>query len=62
MDFNRTWCDVGTDDEPLTDEEREAAEAEAWAAIKDGRLGGVSVEGGAKRRKPAAAAVAGLRS
>jgi hypothetical protein len=35
---------------------------EAWAAIKDGRLGGVSVEGGAKRRKPAAAAVAGLRS
>lgn len=35
---------------------------EAWAAIKDGRLGGVSVEGKAKRRKPSAAAVAGLRN
>jgi hypothetical protein len=34
----------------------------AWGAIKDGRLGGVSVEGKARRRKPSAEAVAGLRN
>jgi hypothetical protein len=35
MDFYRAWCDVGTEDEAITDEEREAAEAEAWAAITE---------------------------
>lgn len=34
---------------------------EAWADIKAGKLGGVSVEGGAKRRKPSPEAVANLR-
>jgi hypothetical protein len=29
MDFYREWCDVGTEDEPLADEERTAAEDEA---------------------------------
>jgi hypothetical protein len=35
---------------------------DAWADIKAGRIGGVSVEGGAKRRKPSPEAVANLRS
>jgi hypothetical protein len=34
---------------------------EAWADIKAGRIGGVSVEGSARRRKPSAEAVASLR-
>jgi hypothetical protein len=28
MDFYRAWCDVGTEDEPLTDEEHEASKEE----------------------------------
>ena len=35
---------------------------EAWAEIKAGKIGGVSVEGGATRRKPSPEAVAALRS
>jgi hypothetical protein len=35
---------------------------EAWDLIKAGKIGGVSVEGKAKRRKPTAAAVANLRN
>jgi len=34
MDFYWAWCDVGTGDEAITDEEREAAEAEARQAIE----------------------------
>jgi Putative phage serine protease XkdF len=33
----------------------------AWEAIKSGKIGGVSVEGGAKRRKPSREALANLR-
>jgi hypothetical protein len=35
---------------------------EAWADIKAGKIGGVSVEGGARRRKPSPEAAAGLRA
>jgi hypothetical protein len=35
---------------------------EAWAEIQAGRISGVSPEGGAKRRKPTADAVANLRN
>jgi hypothetical protein len=35
---------------------------QAWKHIKAGTVGGVSVEGGAKRRRPSPQAVAGLRS
>jgi putative serine protease XkdF len=34
---------------------------EAWADIEAGKIGGVSVQGKARRRKPSAEAVAGLR-
>jgi putative serine protease XkdF len=34
---------------------------EDWELLKDGKIGGVSVEGKARRRKPTAEAVAGLR-
>lgn len=34
---------------------------EAWQAIKEGKIGGISVEGGARRRKPSPAALANLR-
>lgn len=34
---------------------------EAWRLIQQGEIGGVSVEGGAKRRKPSPEAVANLR-
>lgn len=33
----------------------------AWALIKDGKIGGVSMQGSAKRRTPTAAAIAALR-
>jgi Putative phage serine protease XkdF len=35
---------------------------EAWSLIKSGKVGGVSMQGSAKRRKPAPEALAGLRS
>ncbi len=35
---------------------------EAWGEIQAGKIGGVSAEGGAKRRKPTADAVANLRN
>ena len=35
---------------------------EAWADIKEGRIGGVSVEGRARRRQPSQEAIEGLRS
>lgn len=34
---------------------------DAWKDIREGRIGGVSVEGSARRRSPSAAAVANLR-
>jgi hypothetical protein len=34
---------------------------EAWELVKSGKIGGVSVEGAARRRKPSADAVANLR-
>jgi hypothetical protein len=35
---------------------------DTWPLVKEGRIGGVSVEGSARRRKPTAEALAGLRS
>jgi hypothetical protein len=35
---------------------------QAWSLIKSGKVGGVSMQGSAKRRKPAPEALAGLRS
>ena len=33
--WHRQWCDVGMEDEPLTEEEREAAEEEARQAVAE---------------------------
>jgi hypothetical protein len=35
---------------------------DAWRLIKSGEIGGVSMQGSARRAKPAAGTVAGLRS
>ena len=35
---------------------------EAWEMVKSGRIGGVSMQGSAKRRQPTAEAIAALRS
>jgi hypothetical protein len=35
---------------------------ETWALVKEGKIGGVSMQGGARRRKPTAEAIAALRS
>lgn len=37
-------------------------EPEAWELIKAGKIGGVSMQGSARRRKPTAEAIAALRS